>query len=131
MTETRLKQYLKEALFEEEVNGKEYNETTLYFTAPVELVKDQYPDAAFATISICFTTGHDQAKDTRVMVSPTKEIDGGEGGYFDYDWTSVSWSEECVEMLLQKWDAKKTCYDSGIERCNDKTRKSEVCDGYF
>lgn len=109
MTETQLKQYLKKAEFEEEVNSEEYNETTLYFTAPVELVKDQYPDAAFATISVSFATGHDEVKDTLVMVSPTKEIEDDEEGYFDYDWTTVLWPAECVEILFEKWDAMRVC----------------------
>lgn len=66
--------------FDERYDSDEYNTTTLYFTAPKELLPDDYPDAVSAEISIEFLANHPFYHEASVMISPTN----AEGN--DYDW---------------------------------------------
>ena len=61
--------------FEEAYDNTPFQEYTLYFIAPRDLVKDKYPEAEHSTISLELTT-------RTTMISPTK--DG-----VDYDWYDI------------------------------------------
>ena len=80
-------------LFEERYDDTELNTTTLYFTAPVELLAGKYSEAESMEISVEFPTDKPEAKCARVMVSPTK--DGS-----DYDWCDVNISRGEIEKLI-------------------------------
>lgn len=66
--------------FDERYDSDEYNTTTLYFTAPVDRLAGNYPEAVSAEISIEFPVDHPHYHEASVMISPTN----AEGS--DYDW---------------------------------------------
>lgn len=67
-----------------------YGDTTHYFTAPKELVEDNYPDCEHATISI----ERDGWGGYICMISPT--ADG-----LDYDWNYFDLDNECAIALMK------------------------------
>lgn len=90
-------------VFEEAYESKTYSTTTLYFTGPKSLLKDEYDDAEFSTISVEFPTNNREAKSCTVMISPTK-YDEEIGEYIDYDWFDYPISYEEIERLLELFE---------------------------
>lgn len=86
------------------VRSERENTTTLYFTAPEELLYDligyDYVEAEHSEISIEFPTGNRCVKDSTVMVSPTR-YNEEDDGYEDYDWRVIWLSGEDIERLFQ------------------------------
>lgn len=84
----------KRIKFDEKYENEEYNTTTLYFTAPKELLKTYLPhipyetfkDAISMEISIEFPIGYADDNSIYASVSPTRET---EGGTEDYDWYEI------------------------------------------
>lgn len=79
--------------FDEKVKSSEYKTTTLYFTAPKELLNKKYPDAESTEISIEFPTAYPDANHATVMASPTK--DG-----LDYEWFDLEMTNEDINALI-------------------------------
>ena len=69
----------KRIQFDERYDNSEFNTTTLYFIAPVDLLNGKYPEAESMEISVEFPTDRPEAEYTDVMFSPTKDR-------LDYDW---------------------------------------------
>ena len=90
-------------VFEEAYESELYQTTTLYFTGPKSLLKDEYDDAEFSTISVEFPTNNREAKSCTVMISPTK-YDEENGEYIDYDWFDYPISYEEIERLLELFE---------------------------
>lgn len=84
--------------FDERYDCEEYETTTLYFTAPKDLIHvmlgREYPDAVSMDISIECPTGQLDAQYASVGVSPTNE--NGE----DFDWCDVDLSYDEIEELI-------------------------------
>ena len=72
--------------FEEDYDNELFDEHTLYFIAPKDLVKDKYPEAEHSTISLELTT-------RTIMISPTK--DG-----MDYDWSDIELDNDTIDRLI-------------------------------
>ena len=90
-------------VFEEAYESELYSTTTLYFTGPKSLLKDEYDDAEFSTISVEFPNNNREAKSCMVMISPTK-YDEENGEYIDYDWFDYPISYEEIEKLLELFE---------------------------
>ena len=80
---------ISEIKYEETYVGL-YGDFTYYFTAPKELVEDNYPDCEHATISV----ERDGWGGYVCMISPT--ADG-----IDYDWKDLDLDNECVNALME------------------------------
>ncbi len=80
--------------FDERYDNPEFNTTTLYFIAPVELLKGKYPEAESMEISVEFPTDKPEASYADVMFSPTKEGS-------DYDWFYGGMSYGEIEALIR------------------------------
>lgn len=80
---------ISEIKYEETFVGL-YGDTTHYFTAPKELVEDNYPDCDHATISI----EEDGRGGYTCMISPT-------AGNLDYDWKYFDLDNECAIALMK------------------------------
>jgi len=80
-------------MFEERYDNPVYGTTTLYFTAPVEMLDGEYPDAESTEICVEFPTDMPYAEESTVMLSPTK--DG-----LDYDWFDAGMAYEEIEALI-------------------------------
>lgn len=72
--------------FEEDYDNAPFEEYTLYFIAPRDLVKNKYPEAEHSTISLELTT-------RTTMISPTK--DG-----VDYDWYDIELDNDTIDRLI-------------------------------
>lgn len=72
--------------FEEAYDNAPFEECTLYFIAPKDLVKDKYPEAEHSTISLELTT-------RTAMISPTKNR-------MDYDWYDIELDDDTIEKLI-------------------------------
>lgn len=72
--------------FEEAYDNVPFQEYTLYFIAPKDLVKDKYPEAEHSTISLELTT-------RTTMISPTKNG-------MDYDWYDVEFDNNTIDKLI-------------------------------
>ncbi len=72
--------------FEESYNNDPFEEFTLYFIAPRDLVKDKYPEAEHSTISL-------ETQTRTAMISPTKD------GY-DYDWSDIDLDNDTIDRLI-------------------------------
>ena len=72
--------------FEEAYDNTPFQEYTLYFIAPRDLVKNKYPEAEHSTISLELTT-------RTTMISPTK--DG-----VDYDWYDIEFDNDTIGRLI-------------------------------
>lgn len=75
--------------FEEAYDNAPFQEYTLYFIAPKDLVKDKYPEAEHFTISLELTT-------RTAMISPTKNG-------MDYDWSDVELDNDTIDKLICLW----------------------------
>ena len=75
--------------FEEAYDNAQFEECTLYFIAPKDLVKDKYPEAEHYTISLELTT-------RTAMISPTKNG-------IDYDWSDVELDNDTIDKLICLW----------------------------
>lgn len=80
--------------FEEVYDNAPFEEFTLYFIAPIDLVKDKYPEAEHSTISLELTT-------RTTMISPTK--DG-----VDYDWYDIELDNDTIDRLIALYILHKT-----------------------
>lgn len=72
--------------FEEVYNNYPFEEYTLYFIAPIDLVKDKYPEAEHSTIALELTT-------RTAMISPTKNG-------MDYDWYDIELDNDTIDRLI-------------------------------
>lgn len=86
--------------FDERYDNEEYGTTTLYFTAPRELLSAKYPEAASTEISIEFPINHPEPRYATVMYSPTKYDEENEG-YTDYDWFDVELTYGEIAALIE------------------------------
>lgn len=84
----------------DEAWNKEDNETVLYFTAPIEMLWGDYPDAVSMEISVEFPTDHAEAAYANVEISPTR-YDEENDCYEDYDWSELSLSDADVNALIE------------------------------
>ena len=75
--------------FEEAYDNAPFQEYTLYFIAPKDLVKDKYPEAEHFAISLELTT-------RTAMISPTKNG-------MDYDWSDVELDNDTIDKLICLW----------------------------
>lgn len=80
---------ISEVKYEETFVGL-YGDTTHYFIAPKELVKDSYPDCDHVTISI----ERDGWGGYTCMISPT-------AGSLDYDWKYFDLDNKCANALME------------------------------
>ena len=80
--------------FEEVYDNAPFEEFTLYFIAPIDLVKDKYPEAEHSTISLELTT-------RTTTISPTK--DGA-----DYDWYDIELDNDTIDRLIALYILHKT-----------------------
>lgn len=99
-----IRRFLDRIEFEEQYQSEEYETTTLYFIAPVEILKGKYPEAISAEISIEFPaldSAYFYPKDASVEMSPTCE-DGD--GLLDYAWFDVDLPYDEIELLLSIYD---------------------------
>lgn len=88
---------------DEIVTMEENNTTTLYFTAPKEMLSkfiptNDYPEAISMEISLEFPEDHIEARYADVCVSPTKEEDGC---LVEYDWYDVELPYDEIEELIR------------------------------
>ena len=72
--------------FEEAYDHAPFQEYTLQFIAPKDLVKDKYPEAEHSTISLELMT-------RTVMISPTKNG-------MDYDWSDIELDDDAINKLI-------------------------------
>lgn len=89
--------------FEEAYDNAPFDEYTLYFIAPKDLVKDKYPEAEHSTISLELTT-------RTTMISPTK--DG-----MDYDWSDIELDNDTIDKLIELYVLHKNRKENGNESC--------------
>lgn len=89
--------------FEEDYNNELFDEHTLYFIAPKDLVKDKYPEAEHSTISLELTM-------RTIMISPTK--DGT-----DYDWSDIELDNDIIDRLIELYVLHKNRKENGNESC--------------
>lgn len=73
--------------------------TTLYFTAPKEMLDGDYPEAVAMEISIELPTDKMEARYADVAISPTRYIEEDDS-YEDYDWYDVAMPYEEIEELI-------------------------------
>ena len=95
-------------VFEEAYESELYQTTTLYFRGPKSLLKDEYVDAEFSTISVEFPNNNREAKSCMVTISPAK-YDEEKGEYIDYDWFDYSIPYDEIKKLLElfKYEEKE------------------------
>lgn len=89
--------------FEEAYDNAPFDEYTLYFIAPKDLVKDKYPEAEHSTISLELTT-------RTTMILPTK--DG-----MDYDWSDIELDNDTIDRLIELYVLHKNRKENGNESC--------------
>lgn len=101
--------------FDERYDSEDYHTTTLYFTAPKEMLKrfipvNDYPEAVSMEISIEFPEEHIEANHADVCVSPTRLV--VDGATEDYDWYDVDIPyDEIDELILLAEKAEKNRRD--------------------
>ena len=101
--------YISQIEFIDIYVGEDWETTTLYFSAPKEMLDGVYPEAEFMTISVEFPTDYPEASEASVEYSPTKH-DDEDDSYTYYDWFDIDMSYEDIEKLLdmyRKWLDKK------------------------
>jgi hypothetical protein len=82
--------------FEDSWDNEAYDETTMWFTAPVEfLPPKKYPDAKTATISVTYPLGKPEQFQMPIKISPCD-------GETDYDWQDFKSTANAVTVLLKK-----------------------------
>lgn len=85
--------------FEEKLDSKEFNATTLYFIAPKEWLDGFYPEAIHSEISVEYPLGFiPDAHEVTVMMSPTRVDEDGNSE--DYGWFDVELAYSDIEALL-------------------------------
>lgn len=89
----------KKIKFDESWN-KEDNETVLYFTAPKELLWEDYPEAVSAEIMLEFPTDSAEAEYVDAYISPTRYVEEDDG-YEDYDWQDISLTNTQINELIE------------------------------
>lgn len=89
--------------FEEAYDNAPFDEYTLYFIAPKDLVKVKYPEAEHSTISLELTT-------RTTMISPTK--DGT-----DYDWSDIELDNDTIDRLIELYVLHKNRKENNNESC--------------
>ena len=92
-----LKNIILDGIVENKVTGI----STLYFTAPKELLKkyltEDYPDMVSTELCIEYPATHPEPDYCSVSISPTRET---ECGTEDYDWTDIDIPAEDISYLL-------------------------------
>lgn len=105
--------------FYEKYEDDEYKTTTLYFSAPKELLKGQYPEAESMMISVEFPTSLPEAKHASVLFSPAQHNQG-------YDWFDGDLSYSVIEKLFslahKAERAEKQSLDSQIHAASKDLR---------
>lgn len=99
--------------FEEAVDAPIYQTTTLYFTAPKELLHGQYPEATSAEIALEIPWQDKALDSVTARISPTREV---EGGTEDYDWSDFDIDEAGLVELLKL----ANCWAHGEIVCGQK-----------
>ena len=89
--------------FEEAYDNAPFEEYTLYFIAPRDLVKDKYPEAEHSTISLELTT-------RTTMISPTKNG-------MDYDWSDIKLDNDTMDRLIALYVLHKNRKENDDESC--------------
>ena len=87
--------------FEEAYDNAPFEEYTLYFIAPSDLVKDKYPEAEHSTISLELTT-------RTTMISPTKNG-------MDYDWSDIKLDNDTIDRLIALYVLHKNRKEKNYE----------------
>lgn len=108
-----IKDFLDRIKYEESYVSEEYETTTVYFIAPVEILSyitgEDFPDAVSAEISIEFPcVGDDMyfcAGCASVEISPTCE--GPDGSLLDYEWYDVDLPYEDIDRLIDIYGKAK------------------------
>lgn len=103
--------------FEEAYDNAPFEEYTLYFIAPKDLVKDKYPEAEHSTISL-------ELRTRTVMISPTKNG-------IDYDWYDIELDDKTIDELIALQAALMRSVDNKFIICNneDKMKSNGPCWG--
>lgn len=78
--------------FEEAYDNTPFEEYTLYFIAPKDLVKDKHPEAEHSTISL-------ELRTRTAMISPTKNGT-------DYDWSDIELEPDTIDKLIAMQEEK-------------------------
>ena len=78
--------------FEEAYDNTPFEEYTLYFIAPKDLVKDKHPEADHSTISL-------ELRTRTAMISPTKN---GR----DCDWSDIKLEPDTIDKLMAMQEEK-------------------------
>lgn len=116
---TKLENF-KTIRFKERYDSPVYGTTTLYFTAPPELVEDTSPEVVSATISIDFPINSQNREfESVVRISPTRKVkvESFEREYYeDYDWQDVYLSEDEILELLKIYDNEGGSYKKLIDK---------------
>ena len=79
--------------------NKQDGTTILFFTAPVEWLTREYPDAVSSSISLEFPTAPHLRDYVSVEISPTR-YDAENDTYEDYDWETFSLTDEEISALI-------------------------------
>ena len=85
--------------FDERYDDEEDGTTTLYFTAPKEMLDGDYPEAVSMEISIELPTDNMEAMYASVSLSHTRYVEEDDV-YEDYDWYDVLMPYEEIEALI-------------------------------
>lgn len=96
--------------FEEAYDNAPFEEFTLYFIAPKDLVKDKYPEAEYSTISLELTT-------RTTMISPTKNG-------MDYDWSDIKLDDDTMDRLIRLYVLSKYTLSTHEEVNKNAKRRS-------
>ena len=99
MVNLKIDDYIAHIELEDKYVSDTYGTTTLYFSAPKELLNSEYPEAVSAEISVEFPTDHPEACLAGVEISPTEYDEEGDA-YTDYEWLSVDMAYEDIERLM-------------------------------
>ena len=78
--------------FEEAYDNTPFEEYTLYFIAPKDLVKGKHPEADHSTISL-------ELRTRTAMISPTKNGT-------DYDWYDIELEPDTIDKLIAMQEEK-------------------------
>lgn len=106
MKKITLDSYISQIEFEDIYVCREYENTTLYFNAPKEMLDGKYPEAVGMKISVEFPTDYPEASEAIVQCSPV-DYDEETDSYTDYDWFVVDMSYSDIEKLLDLYRKTK------------------------
>ena len=95
--------------FEEAYDNTPFEEHTLYFIAPKDLVKDKHPEADHSTISL-------ELRTRTTMISPTKNGT-------DYDWYDIELDNGTIDRLI----ALYILYKKSKKRTKTMTNTFIIC----